>query len=79
MSAMDVICNDTSAGPFFFFMNECFFLGTSQEIRKLLAAMQESTLNGEPSADLIVGSRFRSEGGFKSTATRAAWASAFSR
>ena len=41
-----------------------------QEIRKLLAAMQESTLNGEPSADLVVGSRFRSEGGFKSTATR---------
>ena len=40
------------------------------EIRKLLAAMQESTLNGEATADLIVGSRFRSEGGFKSTATR---------
>ena len=42
------------------------------EIRKLLAAMQQSTLNanGESSADLIVGSRFRSEGGFKSTATR---------
>jgi hypothetical protein len=40
------------------------------EIRKLLAAMQQSTLNTEASADLIVGSRFRSEGGFKSTATR---------
>jgi len=34
------------------------------EIPKLLEAMRES------SADLIVGSRFRSEGGFKSTATR---------
>jgi glycosyltransferase involved in cell wall biosynthesis len=40
------------------------------EIRKLLAAMQESTVNREANADLIVGSRFRSEGGFKSTATR---------
>ena len=34
------------------------------EIHKLLEAMRESN------ADLIVGSRFRSEGGFKSTATR---------
>jgi len=35
-----------------------------QEIHKLIEAMRESK------ADLIVGSRFRSEGGFKSTATR---------
>ena len=39
------------------------------EIPKLLRAMQESLENGE-GVDLVVGSRFRSNGGFKSTATR---------
>jgi glycosyltransferase involved in cell wall biosynthesis len=40
------------------------------EIPKLLEAMSESLADGGPGADLIVGSRFRSNGGFKSTATR---------
>ena len=41
----------------------------AHEIPKLLKAMQESLENGE-GVDLVVGSRFRSNGGFKSTATR---------
>lgn len=40
------------------------------EISKLIDAMRESRFAGEAGADLIVGSRFRSDGGFKSTATR---------
>ena len=40
-----------------------------REIAKLLAAMRESIARGS-GADMIVGTRFRSEGGFKSTAAR---------